>query len=202
MDEKAKNIELTWALFKYMKTQNAAAKALGVSKQRFNYWLNYANEIPLKQVLAMKKLLEKKLKEENPPDFHKEISQNFEAFNVLTLSDRAELAIFYEKKLGNRQGQRNDLKNEAFQGRTDEKIAKLSGFPSKNICRYAKKVVLHGIPELIKAMNQKDISAYSAYQVSHLPQDIQRELVQKTKKEITARLKEVKHSSLTKLYLK
>lgn len=115
MDVKAEAVKLMWALIRLMKTQKAVAKALGQSKQTFNYWLNHANKIPHDQLLAMKKLLKKELERGGKITFEADkdapLDTELLANSALTISHRVELAMFYEELFGIRQGQRSDIKN-------------------------------------------------------------------------------------------
>jgi hypothetical protein len=119
----------------------------------------------------------------------------------LALDDDEKVAIgqHLEKMLGDRQGQRNDLgpqpvKNKAINssqvsllrstcyevnGRTDEYIAELVGFGSKDSYVRAKRVCLKGISELIAAMKVKKISIANAAKLAKLPTDQQCEQLQK-----------------------
>lgn len=255
MNIKAEAIRIMWALIKLMKTQKAVARALGQSKQTFNYWLNHANKVPYDQLLVMKRLLKKELEREgkNPFATVKDIPLDTESLvnSALTISHKVELAIFYEELFGNRRGQRSDINNSSdqpikknhkiihpliekidvqsntfsvfggllsrnfdkvkpkinlvdeisskecrnkFVGRTDEVVAKLAGFNSKDTFRFAKKVVQSGMPELIKAMDSERVSISQAYQVTNLPIEIQKGLLQKNRKEISAYLKKFKKS--------
>ncbi|MBS0351490.1 MAG: hypothetical protein JSR33_09970 [Proteobacteria bacterium] len=67
--------------------------------------------------------------------------------------------------MGNRRGQRNDLKlrenfyeDKQFKGRTDLQIAKLAGFNNQTTYRQAKRVMEFGASELIKLMDSESIA--------------------------------------------
>jgi|GEM_PF-3013049 len=250
MDIKADAIKVMWALIKLMKTQKAVAKALGQSKQTFNYWLNHAGKIPHDQLIAMKRLLKKELERQgvSATAVTRDIPLDIEQLtdHVFTISHRVELGMFFEEIFSKRQGQRTDLTSQdgvhmsgnyphfptqlrpnldevnqesscssellqqvqlmkgnfsipvskilknKMAGRTDEAIAELTGFHSKSTYRSAKKVVVKGSAALIRAMDNQQVSIFQAYQLVDLPLTLQEELLQKSKKEITQYLRQVK----------
>lgn len=58
-------------------------------------------------------------------------------------------------------------------GRTDEISAKGAGFGSKDTYRAAQKVVEHGAPELVEAMDAGKVSIHAAATIAVLPKDAQ-----------------------------
>lgn len=120
--------ELMYALVKELKTKDAVAAALGVSKQSFNYWFNQAEKVSAEQSLKMRNLLEKiqyditKTKIQllilafESPEKNKLVIEDLEdifSYNpVLTISQRVKLALIGEELLGKRQGSRSDIKSQ------------------------------------------------------------------------------------------
>jgi hypothetical protein len=56
-----------------------------------------------------------------------------------------------------------------FVGKTERIAATMAGFSSRDTYRRAKKVVLRGIPELIKAMDRQQLSPNRAAKIAQLP---------------------------------
>lgn len=183
MDIKTEAEKVMWDLIRVMKTQKAAAKALGQSKQLFNYWLNYANKVPHDQLLAMKELLQKKQLQHDsnsltPIQNHAPNNQSIRT--ELKLSEQVKRAMEFEKELGQRRGRpTNDNKKskeisrtcDEFKGRTDTAAAQKFGFKSKDTYLRAKKVVLSNCSELINAMDEKIITIHHAAQLTTLPHE-------------------------------
>ena len=104
--------------------------------------------------------------------------------DLILTSDQVAIATAIENHLGKHQGQRNDLtsncnKKSNISGqlfltcdqvgdKTSYIPAKLAGFTSKDAYYRAKRVVVRGIPELIKAMNDKKVSISRAAKVAKL----------------------------------
>ncbi len=201
------NVDSEWImrqLIKHMKTQTAVAKALGKSKQVFNYWLNHSNKVPFDQYLSMKILLKHYT---NPKDkvilSATDESELVVTSQSLAISQRVFLALEYVKK--NKQKKQGSMHKEiennlskdrncdkSLKGRIDTIVALRYGFHSKDTYLRAKKVVLSGIPNLIEAMDQDQISIYQAAQIAQFEPPQQFELLSKSKKEITAYIKKIK----------
>lgn len=92
---------------------------------------------------------------------------------MLLLCERAALGIALKKYIGNRQGKRSDLKHcrnfSTVKGRTDELLASLLGFSSKDSYRQAETIQLFGSSELIQRVNDKKIALSTAVVLSKLP---------------------------------
>lgn len=111
-------------------------------------------------------------------------------------TERLAIALRFDELLkellGDRQGQRSDLgkfkqnrkKNIAslsqlrlscdeVMGRKDEKIARAAGFKSKDALHRIKQVCFQGIPELIKALNDNQVSISAAFEMAKLPKEQQ-----------------------------
>lgn len=89
-----------------------------------------------------------------------------------------------EQLLVKNQGQRNDLRRsqptskeifelclscDEVEERKDEKLARVSGFTSKDAYHRVKKICCHGIPELIKALTDCELAVSAAAQLARLP---------------------------------
>lgn len=107
----------------------------------------------------------------------------------LLYTERFAISFRIDQLLGNQQGQRNDLKRsnqnskESFelclscdevQERKDEKLARVSGFTSKDAYHRIKQVCCHGIPELLKALNHYQLSVSAAATIAELPKTEQK----------------------------
>lgn len=95
-----------------------------------------------------------------------------------TVSERVAISKAIEDEIGNRRGQRTDLKEqgqgdflepelsknfcEVGSKRTDQVVAKKAGFGNETTLRQAKAVVEKGEPELIAAMDRGDIAISTA----------------------------------------
>jgi hypothetical protein len=109
------------------------------------------------------------------------------------ISESVAIGLRLESLIGNRQGQRNDLKsistkNETtvlptlikIKGRKDIRVAKIIGYSTNSYYR-ARKIYLHGNLEMITVMDKKEISiAFAASKIEELkvfqPQSIQSKL--------------------------
>jgi len=105
-----------------------------------------------------------------------------------TRSERVAIGKALEAELGNRQGQRTDVElrenfPEVEQGRTEEIAARKAGFGNYKTYEQAKKVVDHGAPELVEAMDSGDVSIHAASIIATQPPERQAEIV-KTSREL------------------
>ena len=119
----------------------------------------------------------------------------------LLISERIAVGLRLKQLLGNRQGERNDLgsrpsKNQInsnnhplpssicykVTGRTEDQIAKIIGFASKDTYIRAKQVCLYGSQELILALDHKLISITKATTIAKLPKDQQHQTILKQEK--------------------
>lgn len=139
------------------------------------------------------------------------------ALAELSLPDRYELIMRMPEISGGRQGQRNDLKVERnlvleknissfssevhrdsdevsdFSGRTDERIAHFLGLKSKHAVYCLKKVMESQNPVLIGAMGKPLLlSPYQVFVLLTFPLTLQKELLEKSKKERNAYLRQLK----------
>ena len=201
---KAQAEKLMRALIKQMKTQVAVAKALGCSRQRFNYWFNHANEVPYDQLLSMQKLLEKlEAKHHSQTSFSLQTTQpEINALpKALTISERVKQAMAFEQSLILQRGRPTKLNAEIRRTcdtflRKAEIVAKKFDFNSKDSYLRAKKVVLRGIPALTQAMDDELIAIYHAAQLTQLPAEQITALLAKGKVAVTAYLKKQKTTSI------
>ena len=111
--------------------------------------------------------------------------------------ERSIIGSHLEQIVGNRQGQRNDLvkpqehdkENDQnnlslrsmlneVRGRKDQEIAKLLGFNSIGTCHSVKQVCLHGIPELMRALDYHQLSVAKANKFAKLPSEQQLAFIQ------------------------
>ena len=117
-----------------------------------------------------------------------------------TVSERVAIGQAIEERIGNRRGQRTDLKAEeeddeelrqnfaevvdtpAAGQRTDTTAAEAAGFGNRETYRQAKAVVVNGTPELIEAMDMGKVSISAAAQVAKLPKPEQEEAVKDIEK--------------------
>jgi hypothetical protein len=112
MTMKIEIVPLLWAFVRLMKTQTRAAAALGVSRQTFNYWLNWAQDVPHDDQEKMRHLLREALKKQGNKVLlaQGDVSDPVRiADHFLTLSDRGRIGMGYVSQCGSRQGKRSDL---------------------------------------------------------------------------------------------
>lgn len=108
-----------------------------------------------------------------------------ELHKEFTISERVAIGRSMEARIGDRQGVRVDLDPQLVpnwaqveQGeKTRDIAAKQAGFGSDNSYERAKKVVDHGTPELIEAVDRGDVSISAAALVASLPQEWQQVIV-------------------------
>lgn len=96
-----------------------------------------------------------------------------------TVTERLAIAQRIAERLGVRQGQRTDLGTSgnispSDQGRTKDLAAAKAGLGSGKTLEAAQKVVEHGTPELVAAMDDGKVSIHAAAALSTLPVEEQR----------------------------
>jgi hypothetical protein len=105
----------------------------------------------------------------------------------LTVSERAAIGEAVEKALGNRQGQRTD-KSTSGQlagsppGQESRQVAAQAAGMSTTDYRRAKEVVHNAAPEVVAAMDAREVSVSDAAAVASLPAKEQRQAVDKVRK--------------------
>lgn len=169
----------------------------------------------LEQLITMQKLLKKQefqqQKTASITSSHHSIDSLENVSNVLeslpipstlTISQRVQLAMQFEKEIGFRRGRptvsktQNSSKNCQNFGKLNERIdsqaAKRYGLGNKETYRQAKLVVLTQMPELILAMDEKRITISQAAQLTTVTEKVALELLAKGKKAITDYFKQTK----------
>lgn len=120
-----------------------------------------------------------------------------------TPSERVAIARAIEEKLGKRQGRRSDppiSQNEPVANgpqvepgeKSRDVAAKAAGFDSPGSYRRAAKVVDHGIPELVEAVDSGQVKVSAAAAVASLPPEEQKPVVVAGPAAIKAKAKEVR----------
>ena len=113
-----------------------------------------------------------------------------ELVQFFLISERVSIGIAAKKYLGNRQGERSDLKLrrnlDEVLGRTDKLLASLLGFSSKDSYRQTEKIYLLGSEELINSVNERMLSISTAARLIYLPPKKQKKILTLKKKEILA----------------
>jgi ParB family chromosome partitioning protein len=136
-----------------------------------------------------------------------------------TPSERVAIAKAIEDEIGNRRGQRTDLKSEdqsdliehelpenlpeVEAGKETRQIAAAkAGFGNETTYRQAKTVVEHAEPELVEAMDRGDVAISTAAKLAKTEPDLQRTAAADPKKAIelakqasAAKVREIKQSS-------
>ncbi len=108
-----------------------------------------------------------------------------------TPSERVSIGQAIEEYLGNRQGQRTDKEDNetrdqlrqnfaevAAGKRTEDIAAERAGFGNRETYRQAKAVVHNGAPQLVEAVDQKQVSISDAAKVLDQPPEVQAEAVE------------------------
>jgi DNA-binding transcriptional regulator YdaS (Cro superfamily) len=168
------------------RNQRKLAELIGENPDKISYWLNRAKQIPFHQAIAIEKVTNGLVSRyELAPYALNKIEHNINIpandRTKLTLSQRGSIAIQLEKQFGNRRGVRRKC---ALKGKTSALVAQEAGFSSRDTYMRVKKVLQHGVPELIQAMNDRAISVSLAAKISALPSSEQKMLLQKSRKEI------------------
>lgn len=120
-----------------------------------------------------------------------------------TVSERLAIARAVEREIGNRQGQRTDVKPETLQDnspevevpagiQTREVAAKKAGFGSTFTYEQAKKVEEKGAPELIAAVDSGRVAVSTAAAIAEAPKEEQHRIVSLPISEIPKAAREIK----------
>lgn len=114
-----------------------------------------------------------------------------------TISERVEIGRALEAEIGRRKGQRTDLRvPEKFpevRGRdTRDVAAEKAGFGNGKTYEQAKKVLDHGAPELVAAVERGEVSVSAAASVADAPIEVQAEIVARGRDEILAAAKQIR----------
>jgi hypothetical protein len=194
---------LLLALKKVLKTQRAAAIAIGCAEDMYFYYMNHAKKIPLEMLLKAKAILHQH--REKIPELSDEIlCIEDELLIFLPFSLQASLALEDLSKAKQARKEslvkntlKKDKKRENFpkNGRLDEVIAKKYSFKNRKTFHQAIYVIKNGCTEVIQAMDKQKIKIYLAAKLSTLPETLQQELVIQNNKIIIAYFKEKKVKS-------
>jgi ParB-like chromosome segregation protein Spo0J len=96
-----------------------------------------------------------------------------------TSSERVAIGKALEETLGERRGRNNRQNSDELKGqRSDDIAAERAGFGSRASYEDAKKVVEHGTPELVAAMDTGDVSIHAVSVIATQPAERQAEIVQ------------------------
>lgn len=107
-----------------------------------------------------------------------------------TVSERVAIATAIRDELGNRQGERTELRQEIVEvekgQRTSDFAARKAGFGNRETFRQAEHVVAHAEPELVEAMDSGKVSILAAHRAAKLPAEQQREVARtgKTRRDL------------------
>jgi ParB family chromosome partitioning protein len=98
-----------------------------------------------------------------------------------SVSERVAIYQAIKAEVGGRRGQRTDLqlgeKIPEVAGRTDDFAAKKAGLGNRKTAQQAEKVVEAGVPSLVEAMDQGEVSVSAAAEVASLPRREQKEML-------------------------
>ena len=112
------------------------------------------------------------------------------------LFERTAIGIAAKKYLGNRQGERSDLKLrrnlDEVSGRTDELLASLLQFGNKDSYRQTEKIYLLGCDELIRFVNEGKLKISTAAQLIRFNHKKQQKILIRNKKQILSFLQKYK----------
>jgi ParB-like chromosome segregation protein Spo0J len=110
-----------------------------------------------------------------------------------TVSERVEIGAEVEKKLGERQGERNDLAEiSAKSGKTADLAGEKAGFGSGDTYLFAKTVVENGSPDLVAAVDAGEISISAGAAIAELPKPEQDAIVKAGPSNVVEAAKAVK----------
>ena len=111
-----------------------------------------------------------------------------------TPSERAAIGKALEDTLGERRGRNNRQNSDELKGhRSDDLAAERAGFGSRASYEDAKKVVEHGTPELVEAMDNGELSINAASVIASEPPERQAEILKQpaeVRREIVRELRE------------
>lgn len=183
-------------------SQSALARRSGLKREKINYLLNRTNKISLEDAIIIEEATDGVVScLELATELDSRVRRRLEGVfmpsqSTKTISERVQSALAIENSLGGRQGHRTDLplrkKIYEVAGRTDSEAAKRVGFKNHMTYRQAKRVVLQGVPELIRAMDAEKIAISTASLITSYTPDEQRKIVLLDKKSIITAAKEVK----------
>ncbi len=163
MNKRAAEERLMRTLIRYMGSQTAAARAIGVSKQKFNYWLNSANQVPGEYLIIMEALIKNKLQC---------LDQNIEQALAIEHNSTQPLDITQQVTLALSQG---------------GPIFKPTAFKDCFEFRLIHKVIQFGCEELIASMDTELLTIAQAVSLAELPKEMQRILLQTENKKLLAK---------------
>ncbi len=128
-----------------------------------------------------------------------------ELVQALLINERAALGVALKKYLGNRQGERSDLKHsrnfDQVTGRTDQWMATLLGFGCKDSYCYAETIHLRGSSKLIQFVNEQKLSLSTAAILASQSYEEQEKILACNKKEIIAFTQQLKQRAKRKVVI-
>jgi DNA-binding transcriptional regulator YdaS (Cro superfamily) len=200
------------------------ARRIGVREAVITYWLNHGKEITLEYAIKIEKAtqgivsrlyLVPHLDKQSKNQIKAEMEAAKNQQPALTFKEKVMLGLTIEEALGSRQGLRPgqllrekipevephsedtfDLQG-IFQGRTEAFAAKKAGFGNYKTYQQAKKVVRHGIPELV-LMTDQNISISLAAKIAKHPAEKQYYLLSLSHHEMLDELNKAQAESETK----
>lgn len=189
--------------------QKTLADRIGVHPDKISFWLNRANRIPFDLAIAIEAATEGAVSRYDLAPyarFHQPYLASELKNQQLTISKQVLMAMQYEASMGHRKGCRSDLqanrqpgsKCAQVKGKTSSLAAKHAGFTSRDSYMRAKKVVQHGVYQLIEAMDQKKFSIAQAAAIAILTPSQQEDLLGKDKKDIVEYFRQDKKVKATK----
>lgn len=176
-------------LLKAIKLCRSSQAVLGelsaLSRQKINYLLNRGKTVKYEDARAIERATNHQVKWHQlacgvSDDFKKEVMQENHTLDKMSLSDRVELGLRYEAELKTRSG---------VKGRIESIAAGLIHFGNYQTYRQAKKVKLHGIPELVTAMDLKKFRIFPLSRIADYPPEEQQYLLSLKLREMKAWMK-------------
>jgi DNA-binding transcriptional regulator YdaS (Cro superfamily) len=116
--------------------------------------------------------------------------------NTFQMSERVAIGIALEKHIGERRGKRKEAAIFSVKKRTNEVIAKLLTFGSRESYMQARKVYLHGVPVLIANMDAQHLSISTAAGLSTLSAEDQNHILDLPKHSIMKLVRQKSFCSL------
>lgn len=181
-------------------SQTKLAQAIGERPKKVMYWLNHAKRIPFDAAIAIEKAtqglvscydLAPHARKNYQPSGNQENTYGLSQSSQMTISERVQVGLHFEKQLGYRQGKGSDLpsvqelyKNQQLlevpktelrrkcaqvKGKTSALAAQEAGFSSRDSYLRAKKVAQYGLFQLVALMDTKQISIAAAARIAGLP---------------------------------
>jgi len=183
-------------------SQKELARRMRIKPDKVSYMLNEAKRISLQDALLIEDVTDGEvtcfhLIEYLDPRIKRKLVAKADEAKELRISECVALAMVYENELGDRKGQRSDLRLcENFpnvKGRTQEIAAHRVGLKNYKTYQQAKRVIQLGIPELVHAMDSKQISISLAAKLAALQAEEQRKVLQHShsKKEVINKLNQM-----------